>query len=426
MFKNIYKNQRGSALLVALLVMGVLISISLALSSLIFRETRITREFLDAGQAYYSAESGIELALYSLNSKLPGWELSKYMPFEVDGESDTVGEIKVENRCPAYPCFDEDEFDKSTASPKEFYEVLDLNQAITIPLFVVENGKDVPVRDFTVEYFAAFNPSTDLKVKPTKGELSGWDVLRWKVFGIENLSGGQHSETISDFTAVSMLNNAGGDQFTSNATKPSWFGTRSCSDYKNRYTGEIDCAPFLAENGKKNIIELDPEGLDVDQLAKIFAGGSCGPTFAREYYEYEYFGDERDVLSIKDCYSISDFLDPGKHTLNYLTLTNLINPSVFKDGLEKDDLSKLYFRVELFAEDGQPAATAREFADLTANGYSGDSKQSINVKIRRDSFMPVFNFSLYSTYMSNKKESDGKVHNDEYWYGAEKSAPGGI
>ena len=74
MFKEILKNRRGTALLIALLVMGVFIAVSLVLSALILREVRITKTFVDAGQAYYSAESGIEIGLYALNTRLPGWE----------------------------------------------------------------------------------------------------------------------------------------------------------------------------------------------------------------------------------------------------------------------------------------------------------------------------------------------------------------
>ena len=123
-----------------------------------------------------------------------------------------------------------------------------------------------------------------------------------------------------------------------------------------------------------------------------------------------------------DCYSIKAFL--GAHRLNYLTLTNLINPAVFNDGLDKDANSRLYYRVELFTENGA-GQTVREVADLTANGYSGDSKQSINVQIKRGSFMPVFNFSLYSTYKSNKDEGDGDgVHDWDYWYGAKEEEQG--
>lgn len=435
MRKNFIKNRKGTALLVALLVMGVLMAVSLALSALIFRETRITREFIDSGQAYYAAESAIELGLYGLNNNLPGWEIGGggsgggYEAVKVDNAFDAVAELKVKNRCQAYPCFDED-FDKNTAEPKEFYAVLGLNESITIPLFVVENvdGNAVvqDITDFVVEFYAPFDPKTDFVMEESvKDLLSGWDVLRWKIIGIGNQSGKPLTETISDFTAVSMMNKAGKENIPSNATKPSWFGTIDCNtvDPGKRYTDKIDCEPYFVGSPGGKQIEVDPE--EFGQVSKVYAG-TCSQTEAREYYQYQYFGDERDVASIEGCYSIGKFLEKdnngvSSHTLNYLTLTNLINPSVFSDDkVKREALGKLYYRVELFTDDGKEAAnTVREYADLTANGYSGNSKKSINVRIKKDSFMPVFNFSLYSTYMTNRKEADGEVHNEDYWYGSE-------
>ncbi|MFH1218662.1 MAG: hypothetical protein V1679_02375, partial [Candidatus Peregrinibacteria bacterium] len=86
-----------------------------------------------------------------------------------------------------------------------------------------------------------------------------------------------------------------------------------------------------------------------------------------------------------------------EHELNYLTLTNLMNPAVFKDDVNKEAKSRLFFMVEMF-----DIETVREFADITAVGYSGGTKQSINVKKQRGEFMPVFHFSLYSTYGAEK------------------------
>lgn len=425
------KNRRGSALLVALLVMGVLIAVSLVLGSLIFRETRITKEFLDSGRAYYAAESGIEIALYGLNNQLPGWQpevdSDGYKSIAVDAEQVTVGEYRLQNRCNAYPCFDDEEFDRSTATPRQFYDILDLNKSITIPLFIVEEQAgaivEKPVTDFTVEFFAPFNPKEDLNFD-TNLKLAGWDVLRWKIFGINKDPQARVTETISDFTAMSMLNfstidpagNVNQGSINSNATGPSWFGTVDCDNpgtdgqKSSRYTNEIFCGDYFT-GGPTGAIKIDTESFG--QVSEIVAG-NCAHTEAREYYEYEYFGDEdRKLSAIGGCYSIKTFLE--NHDLSYLTLTNLINPAVFKAEESKNrQLARLFFRIEFFIEEGA-GQTVREYADITANGYSGDSKQSINVKIKRGSFMPVFYFSLYSTYMD---EAGG--HDEKYWYGEDE------
>ncbi len=417
---------RGTALLVALLVMAVLITISLALSTLIFRESRLTVSLIDSGKAYYAAESAIEVGLYGLNTRLPGWEPTvdsgdDYKTLKVSDDLDSLAELKMKNKCKAYPCFDEEKFDIGTAQSKVFYDVLERNGSINIPLFVVENGVENKVTDFTVEFFAPFDPKTDLNLDDTKDLLSGWDVLRWKIFGINEQY--NVTESISDFTAMSMTNNPlGGGDFGVIPSVPSWFGSVRCGDglsqaqNQSRYTSNINCVAYVFDTA----VSLNASGLD--QVSKIVAG-NCDNTAAREYYEYAYeSADERKlVLSANgNCYPIKNFL--GLHKLNYLTLTNLINPAVFVDGLDKESNSKLYYRVELFTDSGA-GQTVREVADLTANGYSGDNKQSVNVQIKRGSFMPVFNFSLYSTYKSGEAGDDDEIHDWDYWYGDKEEEP---
>ncbi len=397
--KALLKN--GSALLTALLIMGVLISVSLALSSLVLREIYTTREVLDAGSAYYGAESGIEVSLYNIKHNLPGWETKEkgFVPMKIDDEKNVVTEYKVDNTCNSYPCFSSD-FDKKSAEKDltAFYSVLGLNESITIPLFVVGNdGKEHKVRDFTVEFYGIFNPNTDLNIK-SKIKLSGWDILRWKILGISKNETKNKTESISDFTALSLLNNAG-EKNPANAANPSWFGSISCSNAKGeRYTDGIKCVQYGSQEYQEVHLGND--------IAKTVVG-NCLNTQAREHYIYE----NGEVLSTASCYDISTFLQ--EHKLNYLTLTNLMNPSVFADSIPESrrlDMSKLYYRIELFGEDGAVLdgnavydnKTVREYSEIVSNGYSGNSKQSISVNLKRDSFIPVFNFSLYSTYKNSK------------------------
>lgn len=396
MFISIVKNRNGSALLVAMLVMGILLATSLALSGLVLREIKIVKNTVDGGRAYYAAESGLEMSLYELNTQMDGWETSdEGVAVELSGG--VSGVYNVENTCNSYPCFDDD-YDISTRVPplKEFYDVLDLNESITIPLFVTRDGKELAVRDFTVEFFAAFSPQKHLNVKADN--LNGWDVLRWKILGLKN----DRTESIGDFTALSVANLADeGDSLLTNAEIPSWFGSISCdkADQSSRYTDKIRCGFYFGGNSAK---EVEKEG----QVANVFEG-HCDNEHAREYYSYG--GDEK-VDAVVPCYPIHGFL--ADHSLNYLTLTNLMNPAVFKPGLNKEALSRIFFRVELFGgNDGATGnETAREFADITASGVSGGVTKKLNVMKKRDSFMPVFNFSLYSTYM------DEEAHGEDYWY----------
>ncbi|MBI4231638.1 pilus assembly PilX N-terminal domain-containing protein [Candidatus Peregrinibacteria bacterium] len=418
-------NIKGSALLVSLLVMGVLIAISLALSTLILRESRITLDFLNSGKAYYAAESGIEMALYGLEKNLPGWEPSDedadgYHSYDVK-DLNVVGEYAVDNRCKAYPCYENDEFDVASVNDtRVFYDVLDLNESINIPLFIYdEDNGEVPVGHFIVEFYANFDPKVHLNIKPSNASgniedwLNGWDVLRWKIFGIrkDNNLAQNFTEALSDFTALSNLNVVEGDSAlgevlgATNSANPSWFGSPVgvlCAEFGDRLTDKINCAPYYYKGGNGQSVKVDPD--EFGQVSDLYFG-TCAQWQGREFYGYLYKIDgERELDTISGCYNIETFLDT--HKLNYLTLTNLINPAVFDpdtvNAVQSEAFGKLYFRVEVFADGaGTGNELVREVADITANGYSGGNKQTINVKVRRGSFMPVFNFSLYSTYGSD-------------------------
>lgn len=380
----------GTALIVALLVMGVLMAISLALSTLVLRESAVTREFLDAGQSFYAAESASEIGLYGVKNNLPGWEPKfEAVPIKIDGDK-AVAELKISNKCKAYPCFDKDydidgKLSGKVPDAKAFYATLGLNESVTVPLFVMgDDGKPVEITDFNVEFYANFDPK-DIKITKDGSSVSDWDVLRWKIVGLNDSIQGKapFTESISDFTAVTAALDG---TFTS-ATKPSWFGTKPCEG-SGRYTDMIKCLAYQFDS--------DPQIQNCNQMQ------------AREFYLYSFIDGERSNEVVK-CWPLSRFI--SDHKLNYLTLTNLINPSVFKVSKLSDKQTRLNYRVELFTE-GKATDTVRDYADITADGYSGKSKQSVNVKIKRDSFMPVFNFSLYSTYMDK-----AIGHGEKYWYG---------
>ena len=401
---KLLKNQRGTALLTALLVMGVLISVSLALTTLIVREGGLVKGVIDAGRSYYAAESGIEVALYKLNTGLPE---SVKLEESVELENSTVT-FDLNNTCQAYPCFDEDEYDLTTGSipATAMYTELGRNDSIIIPLFVInENGEELPVGDFTVEFYGAFNPSLHFKDNLVTKNLHTWDVLRWKIFGLDENSG--QTESISDFTAISQANLAETNEgLLTNAETPSWFGSVNCTGKADRYLGDvIECKPYLPA-----AVDIIPTG---EFESPIYAG-TCAETEAREAYIVGADGK----TEVYDCYSIQSFINEPGRKLKYLSLTNLMNPEVFDEqkigaeGADKEKLSRIFFRVEMFKGDENTGnQTVREFADITASGSSGKATQTINVKIQRGSFMPVFNFSLYSTY---KDEAAG--HDFNYYY----------
>ena len=398
-------------------------SISLALSTLIIREISITKDAIDSGRAFYAAESGVEIALYELEDNLPGWDtMGEYKSIKLDDDYEVVGEYLVNNKCSTYPCYDDGYTESNDL--RAYYDVLDLNESITIPLFTVNDDDErVEVEDFTVEFYMGFDPTTDLKVSDGIETLSSWDVLRWKVFGMNMDGAEKNTYSISDFTAVTTISNSANPEelLKTNSKEPSWFGTVNCSDNSFqdlRVNDEIICRPY--ESQYAELPEKAYKDYEAGMKSAIVAG-VCSNTQAREYYDYIGGNGRIDDEDVKTCHPIKSFLD--QYDFKYLTLTNMVNPLVFNADANTEEIQKIYYRVEFFGKKvGEKIVgdkTERNFAEITSNGYSGDSRQSISVKIQKGSLMPVFNFSLYSTYKRDDHENDSGVAltGEEYFYG---------
>ncbi len=65
-----FQTRGGYTLLVALLVMGIIMASSIALSGIVMQGLKISHELDDAVVAFYAAESGIEENLYFISSGL--------------------------------------------------------------------------------------------------------------------------------------------------------------------------------------------------------------------------------------------------------------------------------------------------------------------------------------------------------------------
>ena len=367
---KLVRAEKGTALLVALLVMGILTAVSLAISSLIIREIGITRLALDAGRAYYAAESGVELALLQLEENLAGYEpAGGEIGVEFEDSEVVFG---ISNKATEYPYIDPEQYELGGVSPEVYYDVLELNESITVPLFTVGEGGLNNVTKFVVQYYVDFD-FNDLKIKQSGGfPVEGWDILRWKIYGMGE---GAVTESINDFTAVTVTDSGA----VTNAAAPTWFGSVSCETDDEK---GIVCYQYG---------ELDPILIENEDGQMIYAG-SCLPTQAREHYFYS--GGK--VEEVKHCYDIGTFLE--NHEYNYLTLTNLMNPAVFSIDFNKatrEKKSRLYFRVVVLGDSG--ASIVREFAEINSTGESGESKVKLNVLKKRDSYLPVFNFALYQT-----------------------------
>lgn len=323
----------GSALLVALIVMGILLTLSLGVSNLLIGALRDSRLLLEKTRAWYAAETGMEHALYAASKNPPGFEEEKSERLGGLGDSEYAYAIRATAK---------------EIPPKESYEIrsesdrfasLRLNESVTIPLFrgsgaKPENASPTPessVKNFRVDYYLA----PDLKLQGARVD-DDLDILRWKIFGIARDG---KMEVINEFVPADKGNSA---------ESPTCLGTGS-----NCY----NAAKFYQRR-------LAPDG-------------------ATEFHIVEEF-------------PISTFLN--EHTQNFLVLTNIVNIELISaDTLstaEKMSIANIRYRV--VEEDGNPNLTLPSI-HISSDGFSGAVKQSLNLEVKRDSFLPVFNYALYRT-----------------------------
>lgn len=317
---KIYKNKRGSALLVAVIVMGVLLTLSLGVSDLLIGTMRDSRILLEKTQAWYAAESGVEQALFSIYASPPGFEEDKeltdggfHYSYKIAAKSDV---IPVQQ-------------DGVSTDSEDSYSILRFNESVAIPLFAGTSAEGA-VRNFRVDYY--LEPDLLLNGGTAYQDL---DILRWKIFGI-NARG--EMEMMSDYFPMMDGKNV--------PNNPTCFSTNN---------------PNCNWNGGK-------------------------------FYE-----NTADGYVVADEYLISRFLND--HTKNFLALTNLTNADLVGSEqftLSPDDRRRIAnIRYRVVEEDSGARAITLPTIKISSDGFLGETKQSIDLNIKREGFLPVFNFALY-------------------------------
>lgn len=408
----------GSALLVAILVMGILMTLTLGLSNLVIREITQTGDLVAAGEAYFASEAGVENALLDLHEHLPGYETAGLVN-AVDGEwieykdpvnADFHYRYRIRNKGDAYPYFDDDKplfFDPVAPTTKAFiydedraktYNVLPLNQTVTIPLFTEDaQGNIQDVEDFLIQYYVRFNEDS-LSADFQNINLESFDVLRWKLFGNpitgEKLNGVIASsnvntlktDAISDFYPAKNVGVIGGgadepvcigssmDFPTEYIVDKCWFPATpySVEDTEGQTTGTVESPAEGLWSAARECYESDAGTIVSGGKIKTAASGGCSiPTFVKN------------------------------HSRDYITLTNVVNPDIIGLSTPEERAAKANIYYRIIAKKGGPAdpQLPREFAEISSDGYTHEDKvkQSIDVRLRLNSFLPVFNFSLYRT-----------------------------
>ncbi len=281
-----HSNQRGSALLISILLMSFVIVFGLGISSLIVDSVRVERNVVEAGKAYFAAEGGIEETLYFQENELPGYEMNEGGVLLENGAEMSY---EMSALAEAVPCAHRD----------SEWRTLGAQESISLPLFYAGEGDSEQVESFEMEYY----------VEDFSGVTS--NALRWKILGLD-------SDDLEKFTEA--------------------------------ISGLEDFDPTMIDGGNNGmILSSDDSGNHYD-LSGV----------TQTNYE---------------DYPISTFLE--NHILNYLILTNMA-----------DDEMQIQLRTN---------AVACEYTLIEADGESGGTRQSIDVQVKLDSFLPVFDFVLYQT-----------------------------
>lgn len=446
------KNSRGSALLITLLLLGVLMTLTLSISSLVIREIRVTQSVVDANKAYYASEAGVENALLKLKTGGEGAEpQGKFVQKDcaLDDanceaatsdfskiDSSFAYQYKVSNKASEVPGFDEknpiyvetvagvtgkaddvtcqvtnaknafavamSKGDLYKNCPRATYRKLGLNETHIIPLFSVDDASGTPVSvdDFKVEYYLNFTDGGGLY-----GEFNGlnpsmFDVLRWKIYGKPKYGAGvQRTESIADFYPAAKNNGP---------TSPICIGTDATVNAPGNVESCIYPTMTKVKDNKGSLSDNLEAGLwsSARECYHTDAGNLGVFGDPNKQIAGTAWGDELGCL-------MKDFI--ANHNENYLVLTNMVNPNVvgITDTTSQSQLARADIYYRIVTKNGSPASGSgtppsaggtlvKDYAEINSSGiiYKGGSEQpsvvkDLLVKYKPPKFLQVFNFSLY-------------------------------
>ena len=312
----------GSALLIALIIMGILLTLSLGVSELLINSLRDSRGLLEKTRAWYAAETAMEHALLVIFTNPPGFETDAKADISLGAASYHYAISASSSKIPEKAPFE-------IRTDEDTYSQLHLNESVTIPLFSSPKPDD-GAKKIRVDYYLA--PDIKLRGGYIDNDL---DILRWKIFGIAQDG---TMEVINEFVPADKGNSAG---------SPTCIGTQP-----------------QCYNGAK-------------------------------YYQRRLAPDGVTEFHIIPEFPIETFL--SQHTQNFLVLTNTVNVDLIAGSLSSKDKKKIAtinYRVSEI--ENQPRLTL-PIIKIFADGFAGETKQSLDLDIKRESFLPAFNYALYRT-----------------------------
>lgn len=165
----VHEPRRASALLISLLLMAFLAVFGIGMSQLIVKSIRVERNVVEAGKAYFAAESGVERALYFHENQFPGYEVPE-SEASVELTNGTSYEYEMSAQENRVPCLH-----GGDSSGEEAWRTIEVQESVSWPLFRYDAATDgrVDLTHFELNY--GLN---------RLGGVSG-NALRWKILGID-------------------------------------------------------------------------------------------------------------------------------------------------------------------------------------------------------------------------------------------------
>lgn len=96
---NFHVKNNGSVLLPTLIISGMLLALSLALTKIVSNELQFSADLLLGERSYFAAESGVEQALFSLKTKPINWIQNE----ETQLPHTSASNVTVENSLSSFP-----------------------------------------------------------------------------------------------------------------------------------------------------------------------------------------------------------------------------------------------------------------------------------------------------------------------------------
>jgi len=358
---------KGNALLIAILLTGILVLITVSLANLITAETRQLGQMIENGRAQYLAEAGSEAALFLVHQNRPGFEpkinnkplvisydeSKRYLPEPVEQFSLNIE--ASEQTLPIVEDYIRELSQGDVTYKSQLFDTLELNESISIPM---QPG----TTNFEFQYYMPVE--TDESVR-----LPEFDVLLWKLFGVNN------NTNLTDFMTEYLPAAIPAQREPRTAISPASFGTQGTGQTYN-------CGikfEFSEGNEDDDIQPLSPEEV------------------------------EESVNDPRPCDSVQEFVQNHNNKGLRLFVTNAVNPSMLSRAtlapsitLQEAAIIKYRICTPDCSTIDNPKSSGEEnlvptFTRITSSGRYRDTEKRLRTSVNQEGFLPVFDFAIYRT-----------------------------